>query len=54
MAQIIFWEKPGCKGNSRQKETLLASGHEIDVRNILTEAWTPQLLGIGRSATGSI
>lgn len=39
MAHIIFWEKPGCKGNSRQKEILLASGHELDVRNLLTETW---------------
>ena len=23
MAKIIFWEKPGCQGNARQKEILL-------------------------------
>ena len=40
MARVIFWEKPGCKGNSRQKEILLASGHELDVRDLLTEPWT--------------
>lgn len=39
MAKIIFWEKPGCKGNSKQKEILLASGHQLDVRNLLTESW---------------
>ncbi len=39
MAKIIFWEKPGCKGNTRQKEILLASGHELDVRDLLTEDW---------------
>ena len=39
MARITFWEKPGCKGNNRQKEILLASGHELDVRNLLTEKW---------------
>lgn len=44
MAKIIFWEKPGCQGNSRQKEILLASGHELDVRNLLTEPWSKELL----------
>jgi len=39
MARITFWEKPGCKGNSRQKEILLASGHQLEVRNLLTEKW---------------
>lgn len=40
MAQVIFWEKPGCKGNAKQKEILLASGHELDVRDLLTEDWS--------------
>lgn len=40
MAAIIFWEKPGCQGNARQKEILLASGHELDVRDLLSEPWT--------------
>lgn len=44
MAHIIFWEKPGCKGNTRQKEILIASGHTLDVRNLLTEAWTTKTL----------
>lgn len=44
MAEIIFWEKPGCKGNSRQKEILLASGHKLEVRNLLTENWTRESL----------
>jgi nitrogenase-associated protein len=44
MAKIIFWEKPGCKGNSRQKEILQASGHELEVRNLLTEDWTRETL----------
>ncbi len=46
MAKIIFWEKPGCKGNSLQKEILLASGHELDVRNLLTEPWTRETLAL--------
>jgi nitrogenase-associated protein len=44
MAKVIFWEKPGCQGNARQKEILLASGHELEVRNLLTEPWTKECL----------
>lgn len=44
MATVIFWEKPGCQGNARQKEILLASGHELDVRDLLTAAWTESTL----------
>lgn len=42
MAMIIFWEKPGCQGNARQKEILLASGHELKVRDLLTEPWSEE------------
>jgi nitrogenase-associated protein len=44
MAKIVFYEKPGCANNARQKALLAASGHEVDVRNLLTEAWTAPLL----------
>ena len=40
MANVIFWEKPGCKGNARQKEILKASGHQLSVRDLLAEPWT--------------
>jgi nitrogenase-associated protein len=40
MAHVIFWEKPGCAGNARQKALLAASGHTLDVRNLLGEPWT--------------
>lgn len=40
MADVIFYEKPGCAGNARQKALLLASGHRLDVRNLLTEPWS--------------
>ncbi|MCC3246631.1 hypothetical protein LG047_15120 [Methylocystis sp. WRRC1] len=40
MARIIFYEKPGCAGNARQKALLLASGHQVDARNLLTEPWS--------------
>ena len=46
MAKIVFWEKPGCKGNSRQKEILLASGHQLEVRDLLSEAWTEENLSL--------
>lgn len=44
MATILFWEKPGCQGNARQKEILLASGHELEVRDLLTEPWSEESL----------
>jgi nitrogenase-associated protein len=40
MADVIFWEKPGCAGNARQKALLVRSGHRLDIRNLLGEAWT--------------
>ncbi len=46
MARIIFWEKPRCKGNSRQKEILRASGHELEVRDLLKEPWTRETLAL--------
>lgn len=46
MATIIFWEKPGCQGNARQKEILLASGHELEVRDLLAEPWTGESLAL--------
>lgn len=42
MAHVIFWEKPGCAGNARQQELLRAAGHELEVRNLLTEAWNEE------------
>jgi nitrogenase-associated protein len=44
MAQIVFYEKPGCSNNTRQKALLAAAGHEVVARNLLTEAWTPERL----------
>jgi nitrogenase-associated protein len=44
MAKVVFYEKPGCANNARQKALLSASGHELDVRNMLTEAWTAPVL----------
>ena len=36
MAAIVFWEKPGCQGNAKQKDIMRASGHELEVRDLLT------------------
>jgi nitrogenase-associated protein len=40
MAKVVFYEKPGCGGNARQKALLIASGHEVSARNLLTAPWT--------------
>ena len=40
MAVVVFYEKPGCSGNARQKALLDASGHTVEARNILNTTWT--------------
>lgn len=40
VAHIIFYEKPGCAGNARQKALLIASGHQVEARNLLSEPWS--------------
>lgn len=46
MTQILFFEKPGCGGNARQKLALRNAGHELTVRSLLDEPWTrDSLLG---------
>lgn len=44
MARVIFYEKPGCKGGTRQKVLLTAAGHEVITYNLLTEPWTVERL----------
>ncbi|CAN1211280.1 Nitrogenase-associated protein [Tumidithrix helvetica PCC 7403] len=44
MAKIIFYEKPGCINNTKQKALLQASGHVVEARNLLTESWSPESL----------
>lgn len=44
MAHIVFYEKPGCGGNARQRAALLAAGHTLDVRSLLSTAWTAESL----------
>ncbi|MDR3323386.1 MAG: hypothetical protein LBS89_04185 [Zoogloeaceae bacterium] len=44
MSHITFYEKPGCGGNAKQKEVLLAAGHTLDVKSLPDEIWTRQTL----------
>ncbi|MDO8767302.1 MAG: ArsC/Spx/MgsR family protein [Burkholderiaceae bacterium] len=44
MTHIVFFEKPGCGGNARQRSTLEAAGHTLERRNLLTAHWTPERL----------
>jgi arsenate reductase len=40
MANIIFYEKPGCINGGKQKNILQQAGHALECRNILHEPWT--------------
>lgn len=44
MARVIFYEKPGCINNTKQKALLQAAGHQVIPRNLLTTAWTVESL----------
>ncbi len=44
MATIVFYEKPGCMNNTRQKILLAAAGHSVWAKNLLTEPWTAMRL----------
>ncbi|MBK7674532.1 MAG: hypothetical protein IPJ27_07010 [Candidatus Accumulibacter sp.] len=41
MAEVIFYEKAGCAGNARPKALLLASGHQLVVRDLREQFWKP-------------
>jgi nitrogenase-associated protein len=41
---VVFYEKPGCLTNMKQKEVLRAFGYRLDVRNLLAERWSPERL----------
>jgi nitrogenase-associated protein len=40
MAEVTFYEKPGCSGNARQKQVLAAAGHTVLARDLRSETWT--------------
>jgi nitrogenase-associated protein len=44
MAIIIFYEKPGCVNNTKQKVILHAAGHAVKARNLLTQSWSSETL----------
>ena len=44
MAVVTFYEKPGCKGNLRQKTLLAAAGHTVQSKSLKTETWTADRL----------
>jgi nitrogenase-associated protein len=39
MVTVVFYEKPGCVNNTRQKRLLAEAGHVVDARNLLTANW---------------
>jgi nitrogenase-associated protein len=44
MATVVFYEKPGCINNTRQKVLLAAAGHTVQAKSLLTEPWTADRL----------
>jgi nitrogenase-associated protein len=44
MATVIFYEKPNCANNSKQKRLLMDAGHTVIAKNLLTEDWQAETL----------
>ncbi|MEI8103232.1 MAG: arsenate reductase family protein [Chlorobium sp.] len=44
MATVLFFEKPGCINNTRQKVLLKCSGHTVESVNLLAYPWTTENL----------
>ena len=44
MATVVFFEKPGCGTNARQKRSLEAAGHIVVAKDLLSEPWTAERL----------
>ncbi|MCA1941233.1 MAG: nitrogen fixation protein NifO [Caenispirillum bisanense] len=44
MAHVIFYGKADCPANAKQRRQLEAAGHTLDVRDLASEAWTPESL----------
>ncbi len=40
MSKVIFYEKPGCINNTKQKAWLKLAGHEVEDHSILDTKWT--------------
>ena len=46
MAEVIFYEKPGCINNTKQTQLLAFAGHVVIARNLLTESWSGKRLNL--------
>jgi nitrogenase-associated protein len=44
VSDVLFFEKPGCANNSRQKSWLAAAGHRVQALNLLTHPWSAEEL----------
>jgi arsenate reductase (glutaredoxin) len=44
MAEILFFEKPGCINNEKQKKILRSAGHTLHCRDILKHPWDTEKL----------
>ena len=44
MKRAIFYEKPGCKGNEKQKALLKKHGYRLEVKSLLDEPWDTDTL----------
>lgn len=40
MAELVFYEKPGCIGNRQQQAELRSQGIAFSVRDLLSEPWS--------------
>lgn len=40
MTTVIFYEKPGCINNRKQKVILREEGFQVEAHNLLTTAWS--------------
>jgi nitrogenase-associated protein len=38
--RVVFYEKPGCASNARQKRALQAAGCDVQAHDLLREPWT--------------
>ncbi|MFC5301608.1 ArsC/Spx/MgsR family protein [Azospira restricta] len=44
MARVVFYGKPGCRGNARQRALLVAAGHAVEFRDLLATPWSAERL----------
>lgn len=44
MSKVIFFEKPGCVNNTKQKALLDAAGHQVEAHNLLEHPWSTETL----------